>query len=144
MTPTATATPTPTPTDKPQIKTTRERMAAPGRTFDLTDYCVWVKYTGEHGSSLLPRKKGSERVDWAAARTVYASLTDPCLPPPGQHDRPYAIRVDLSLSAHPDSIGMKVAPRVHDGEVVHILSRKGRKLGAVQCRGEKFVKLSSG
>lgn len=127
----------------PKIKTTRERMAAPGRTFDLTDYCVWVEYTGKHGSSLLPRKRGSECVDWAAARTVYASLTDPCLPPPGQHDRPYAIRVDLSLSAHPDSIGTKVAPRVHDGEVVHILSRKGRMLGAVQCRGEKFLKLSS-
>jgi len=118
MTPTATATQTPAPTDKPKVKTTRERMAAPGRTFDLRGYYLWV-WWGEHGRTLMLRRgaDGQEEIDWPKTRTVCAALTDPELPTPGRHDRPHAQYIERS--------------EVRDGEVVNILSKKGRLLGTV-------------
>lgn len=116
-----------TPTDKPEIKTTRERLAAPGNTFDLRGYYLWVAW-GKHGRTLMMRrgKDGQEVIDWEETRTVYASLSDPKLPSPGDHGRPHEMAIDID--------------EVHAGEVVNIQNKK-RHLTSVLCRGKRrFVK----
>ena len=129
MTPTATPTPAPTPapTDKPKGKTTRERLAAPGNTFDMRGYYLWV-WWGEHGRTLMLRRgaDGQEETDWPKTRTVCAALTDPELPTPGRHDRPHAQYIERS--------------EVHDGEIVHILDKKGRTRATVTRHGRRWLK----